>query len=62
VKWHDWQRIKEDLGELPFFFKSDEPWLNGCLPSDSLRNEFLLTTHWRMVLIGDRGAGMFNHV
>lgn len=50
------------MGDIPFFFTKDEPWLEGCLPSDSLRNEFLLSTHWRMVLIGDRGAGMFNHM
>jgi len=32
-----------------------------CLNSHALRNAFALRTHWRMVLIGSRGAGMFNH-
>ncbi len=27
-----------------------------------LRDEYTKRTHWRMVLIGNRGAGMFNHV
>lgn len=34
----------------------------GCLPSNAFRTKFMLDTHWRMVLIGSKGAGMFNHI
>jgi len=57
-----WQTL-EDTGDLPadrhsFFKKGD--WLNTCLDSQ-LSEEWHLKTHWKVLLIGMKGAGMFNH-
>lgn len=57
----DWRRVSRFLGPLPPLFTSDERWLDACLPSDALRGEFFLNTHWRMIIIGSKDAGMFNH-
>ena len=32
-----------------------------CLASDAERSAFFLAHHWRMLLVGNEGAGMFNH-
>ena len=61
VRWHDWQRLIQKLGPSIPFFTTDDAWLEGCLPSAKLRNEHLLTSHWRMLLIANGGGGMFNH-
>lgn len=39
----------------------DETWLDEIIPTDELRNELLLKTHWYQMLIGSKDAGMFNH-
>jgi hypothetical protein len=57
----DWRRIRRLLGDFPPLYESDGMWLDACLPSDPLRSEFFLQTHWRMLLIGRKDAGMFNH-
>jgi hypothetical protein len=56
-----WRRVARLLGPLAPLFTSDEPWLDGCLGSDALRDEFFRMTHWRMLLVGTQEAGMFNH-
>jgi hypothetical protein len=61
ARWHDWQRLTAKLGASLPFFTADDAWLEGCLPSAKLRNEHLLTSHWRMLLIANGGGGMFNH-
>ena len=40
---------------------SDSFWLDSCLESPKLRDEFNVKTHWKMVLVGEKGAQMFNH-
>ena len=35
--------------------------LNADAPGGSLLEEFHLKTHWKVLLAGQRGAGMFNH-
>jgi hypothetical protein len=45
--WHPW-------------FQTDE-WMNQCLKETLLMDEYLLKTHWKMILAGQPGAGMFNH-
>ena len=61
VRWGDWQHLAAKLGPSLPFFTSDEAWLEGCLPSPKLRNEHLISSHWRMLLIANNGGGMFNH-
>ena len=62
---------------LPRALRSDAEWLRACLPrgaerastdgsggggdDDTLEARFTLGTHWRMLLVGEPGAGMFNH-
>ena len=46
---------------LPAVLQSDDEWLEACLASDADRDRFALGTHWRMLLVGEPGAGMFNH-
>eukprot|EP00164_Ancoracysta_twista_P001996 GFYU01002633.1.p1 GENE.GFYU01002633.1~~GFYU01002633.1.p1 ORF type:complete len:396 (+),score=66.22 GFYU01002633.1:102-1289(+) len=66
IQWNvdqpTWYDLQFDFGKIPEVFDEDLLWLEKCLPTESLRSEFFLKTHWRMVLIGNVGAGMFNHV
>ena len=39
----------------------DAPWVDQCFPLAADRSLFYLSTHWKMLLIGEQGAGMFNH-
>lgn len=58
-----WNDLLDEVGRdsFPPLFLEDDAWLEGCMSSDKLRSEYLLETHWRMMLIGTKGAGMFNH-
>jgi hypothetical protein len=58
VNLHDWSRLLQDM-DLPYMFRRDEQWLE-VLP-EKLQEEYTKKVHWRMVLIGTRGAGMFIH-
>lgn len=42
---------------------SSDEWLEACLeyPDGALAEEYHLKTHWKIILVGARGAGMFNH-
>ena len=68
-----WQ-ILQQVGDLPapnmshkhITFAQDTWWMRRCLeteqyPGDTLKEEFHLKTHWVIILIGSKGAGMFNH-
>jgi len=70
IQWNvnneDWTRVRKDMTKrLPAQFREDDSWLlhvrQRCLHSTALQDLFTLRTHWRMVIIGNRGAGMFNH-
>jgi len=39
----------------------NDQWLDECLGGGALKDEFHLKTHWKVLLAGARGAGMFNH-
>ena len=43
------------------WFKTDNWWMARCLKTDALKDEYHLKTHWRVMLFGSPGAGMFNH-
>ncbi len=40
---------------------SSDAWLAGAYDTPDARSDFLIGNHWRMVLIGSEGAGMFSH-
>lgn len=40
---------------------NDTFWNVGCFNSPEQSNQFHLLTHWKMLLLGEEGAGMFNH-
>lgn len=65
IQWNmrrsQWRALMAQLGRVPDAFRVDDLWLDACLPTEALQDEFFIATHWRMLLIGNVGAGMFNH-
>lgn len=71
----DWAAVVRSLpGPLPAQFRDDEAWLQACMDDEGPKSEwvaagpppdlswdFHLNTHWRMMLIGSWGGGMFGH-
>jgi len=59
-----WKKL-EDKGDLPkkrhSHMRGDEWWMRRCMKDPVVREEFHLKTHWKIILIGSLGAGMFNH-
>merc|ERR1712190_649271 len=62
-----WEQL-EAAGHLPadrHSFLINDEWIHECLESvpngDAISEEWHLKTHWKIILIGTRGAGMFNH-
>ena len=68
-----WREL-ERAGDLPtaksghkhLTAAQDNWWMRRCLrtdahPGDTLAEEYHLKTHWKIILIGSEGAGMFNH-
>ena len=47
--------------KLPANFQTDDEWILKCFGTGAVADKFHQRTHWRMVLIGEKGAGMFNH-
>ena len=43
------------------FYRKNGWWLKKCLANETLQEEYFLKTHWAILLIGTRGASMFNH-
>jgi hypothetical protein len=62
--YSDWHDFLDTVGpiRLPGFMETTSAWLDAALPTDALKTEFQITSHWRMMLVGSRGAGMFNHI
>jgi len=60
-----WQTLEKE-GHMPAdrhdFLKNDD-WLEACMdhPEGIVAEEWNLKTHWKIILIGSKGAGMFNH-
>eukprot|EP01006_Ploeotia_vitrea_P049971 TRINITY_DN67398_c11_g3_i2.p2 TRINITY_DN67398_c11_g3~~TRINITY_DN67398_c11_g3_i2.p2 ORF type:complete len:569 (+),score=335.79 TRINITY_DN67398_c11_g3_i2:3-1709(+) len=65
IQWNinitDWDQLMDEVVNMPYAFRRDEEWLRVCLPDPKLRQEFTKKVHWRMLLLGTKGAGMFNH-
>lgn len=62
-----WRELEERGDILPpderHWHLDNDDWLIDCLgyPDDKLAEEYHLKTHWKIILTGARGAGMFNH-
>lgn len=62
----EWAELEES-GDLPrerHWHLNNDRWMDECGLSQSneaLRREYHLKTHWKIILVGARGAGMFNH-
>jgi hypothetical protein len=57
----EWDSLMKDLGPFPEMFVSEAAWVDGALETAAETNNFQKSTHWRMLLVGNRHAGMFNH-
>lgn len=66
IQWNlnfpTWSRLLESLPEIPSFLTEADWWMKQCFPTEELVSKFALATHWWMVLIGSKNAGMFNHL
>ena len=65
LKEEQWAKLRRNgLGSkdqrLHIWLRTDG-WMKRCLPTQALRDEYHIKTHWKIVLIGTPGAGMFNH-
>jgi hypothetical protein len=67
IQWNlspaHWDRMKRHMGYMPDNFVGDQSWLElgKCFTDADTRGRFFKQSHWNMLLVGERGAGMFNH-
>lgn len=68
IQWNltpeNWDMLETTgMGYMPDNFMHDRHWLElgQCFDNAESRARFFKQSHWRMLLIGERGAGMFNH-
>lgn len=65
IQWNLAQDKWEDLLErggpkhLPEVFS--DRWWTGCMGGQDATSLLYRSTHWKMLIAGERGAGMFNH-
>lgn len=59
----EWSKLREneDMGKPIHKWLRTDGWMKKCIKKKSLRDEYHIKTHWKIVLIGRPGAGMFNH-
>ncbi len=57
----DWAMVKKELGPFPDRFVDFDIWSAPGFENLRVRDDFSRVTHWNMVLLGTKGAGMFNH-
>ena len=58
-----WKKIRDSgaFGKpMHKWFRTDG-WMKKCLKRQALVDEYHIKTHWKIILIGGPGAGMFNH-
>ena len=58
-----WKKIRSSgaLGTpMHKWFRTDG-WMRQCLKTEAIVDEYHIKTHWKIILIGGPGAGMFNH-
>ena len=58
-----WKKLRESgaLGKKMHKWFRTDGWMSKCLKSQQLVDEYHIKTHWKIILIGGAGAGMFNH-
>lgn len=60
-----WTELEQrgDIRTHRHWHLNSDDWLASCLdyPDGHLAEEYHLKTHWKIILTGQRGAGMFNH-
>ena len=60
-----WLALERDgtIAEDRHWHLENDAWLRECLghPFSDVAAEYHLKTHWKILLVGARGAGMFNH-
>ena len=64
IQWNvdeaSWRGLLDDMGaQLPPVFE-DLHWTSKCFSADDV-STFNKNVHWKMMLIGEKEAGMFNH-
>jgi hypothetical protein len=60
--WDQWRAYMAQLKWTPPpSLGSSDAWLAGAFDTADDRSDFLIGNHWRMLLIGSEGAGMFSH-
>jgi tetratricopeptide (TPR) repeat protein len=64
IQWNvdenSWRNLMNDMGgTMPEIFE-DKHWTEKCLDNDGVTT-FNKNLHWKMMLIGEKDAGMFNH-
>lgn len=59
----NWAKLREDggMGSPINKWMRTDGWMKRCIKRKSLRDEYHIKTHWKIILIGRPGAGMFNH-
>ena len=59
----DMEKLRESgaLGKKMHKWFRTDGWMSKCLKSQQLVDEYHIKTHWKIILIGGAGAGMFNH-
>lgn len=71
VREHTWRRLLQELmggqsnsssstAQLPAMF-DDTHWTKQCFETEEAQSKFNINVHWKMLLVGEAGAGMFNH-
>jgi hypothetical protein len=57
--------VLESAGDIPvkrhLHLEGDRWWMRRCLKDPAVLEEYHLKTHWKIILIGSIGSGMFNH-
>jgi hypothetical protein len=65
IQWNldesSWIELLRDLNASLPSLLDDRYWMKRCFSDMRNRDTFGFKTHWRMLLIGNENAGMFNH-
>merc|ERR1711966_355349 len=65
-----WKTLQKDYGQLPDFMYTEDKWLDKCMPKkpskmnhidDWASNNLAMIMPLRVVTVGNKGSGMFNH-
>ena len=58
-----WKKLRESgaFGDKMHKWFRTDGWMSKCLKTRQLVDEYHIKTHWKIILIGGAGAGMFNH-